>query len=682
MNDMYKLYVSINGSDNNDGSESSPFATPNKAICKVREIIANGLDAPVTVYFHAGDYKFTGATLSEEDSGTEEYPIKYTAYGDGEVIFNSGVTLEPSGFTKISDEIKERLQGDAKEKVLVYDLKTKGLTIEDISRLHSVGVSHMDDCYDDNTRGNNCELFWNNKRLTLARYPNKGFVKIVDVVDKGDITNDTRVEIRNPKGATIKIEEEVAERARNWKDLNDVRAFGYFYWDWADGSAPIKSIDCDKCELTFAQAISRGVAKNMYFNFYNVLDELDIPGEYYIDRENLLLYVYPPEDVNSSDIMISISNEVMLTIKKAEHITIEGITFKGTRNNCMNINSNNITIKNCTITDIYGWAIYCGGNNIKVYGCDISHTGRGGISLTGGDRKTFKSSGNVAENNYVHDWAEVFQTYASGIEVGGCGNVIRHNELCNTPHMAIYYSGNDEIIEYNYIHDVVLQSHDAGAVYGGRDWTAYGCEIRYNIIENAGNDEYHPNSIYWDDCHSGQKAYGNIIISPNAKGFLIGGGKDNVVENNVILGGECSILYDERGIAGVRDPESWYAGARKGGNNWPFLYGSPYKTEIWAKRFPDLARVHDDFDKIDDPDFAPNPSRAIIRNNVVSQKEDWGFFIGETVQKLGTIENNIKLTDASECWADASKYEIKPEILEKLPELKNIPIDKIGRYKD
>ena len=52
-------YVSPNGSDENDGSKNKPFATPEKAVEAVRETIAAGLNKPVTVYFHAGDYKVT-----------------------------------------------------------------------------------------------------------------------------------------------------------------------------------------------------------------------------------------------------------------------------------------------------------------------------------------------------------------------------------------------------------------------------------------------------------------------------------------------------------------------------------------------------------------------------------------------------------------------------------------------
>ena len=84
------LYVSQNGSDENDGSKDKPFATPERAVEAVRTLIADGLNKPVTVYFHAGDYRIENINFTEADSGTAEYPVTYKAYGDGEVIFNGG----------------------------------------------------------------------------------------------------------------------------------------------------------------------------------------------------------------------------------------------------------------------------------------------------------------------------------------------------------------------------------------------------------------------------------------------------------------------------------------------------------------------------------------------------------------------------------------------------------------
>ena len=98
--------------------------------------------------------------------------------------------------------------------------------------------------------------------------------------------------------------------------------------------------------------------------------------------------------------------------------------------------------------------------------------------------------------------------------------------------------------------------------------------------------------------------------------------------------------------------------------------------------FKDIVKkVNDNFDNVDDPDFAPNPSRAVIRNNVCVCYNDYGFFVAESVRKLGTIENNLVFSSEDECIVPGSKYELKPEVKKQLPEFKDIPVDEIGLYK-
>ena len=144
--------------------------------------------------------------------------------------------------------------------------------------------------------------------------------------------------------------------------------------------------------------------------------------------------------------------------------------------------------------------------------------------MTGGDRKTLTPGNCMVLNNNIHHFAEIYETYAGGIHLNGVGNTITHNEVAFTPHAAIFYSGNDLIIEYNYIHDAVLHSDGAGAIYSGQDWTQRGTVIRYNVLERIGSDRFKPCGIYWDDRLSGQMAYGNFLIHIGHNGFLIGGG--------------------------------------------------------------------------------------------------------------------------------------------------------------
>ena len=55
--------------------------------------------------------------------------------------------------------------------------------------------------------------------------------------------------------------------------------------------------------------------------------------------------------------------------------------------------------------------------------------------------------------------------------------------------MAIVFGGNEHLIEFNEIHDVCHESNDAGAIYGGRDWTMRGTVIRYNYFHDISGFE-------------------------------------------------------------------------------------------------------------------------------------------------------------------------------------------------
>ena len=158
------------------------------------------------------------------------------------------------------------------------------------------------------------------------------------------------------------------------------------------------------------------------------------------------------------------------------------------------------------------------------------------MSINGGDSWNLISSENVVYNNYIHDWARVEATYRSGISIGGCGNLVSHNEICNSPHQAIGWGGPNHIFEYNEIYNVLTETADCGVFYGGRNYISHGCIIRYNYIHDIGFEGIdNAFGIYFDDGMTGQTAYGNIIMNVTGRGFLIGGGRDNRVYNNIII---------------------------------------------------------------------------------------------------------------------------------------------------
>lgn len=369
------------------------------------------------------------------------------------------------------------------------------------------------------------------------------------------------------------------------------------------------------------------------------------------------------------------------------NLTFHGFTLTGTMGNAIHFQGDGIVLQDIHIFNIDGNGILCEGSYNQISGCDISHTGRGGIILKGGDRNTLTSGCNRAYNNYIHDYSEVYQTYQPGIQLEGVGNQCDHNEICDSPHMAIGYHGNEHLIEYNDIHHVVQQSSDAGAIYAGYDWAAHGTVIRYNLLKHIGSGEFTPDGIYWDDGHSGQTAYGNILIDVRKYSFLAGGGRENVIEGNVIIdSGAWPIHYDDRNRDGfLHNGWAHQATCTPDSPQWQHLRQVPYDSLPWRVRYPRLAALRTDFDDPDDPNFPINPAYSSVCYNVIIDARadtfDWKDGIAESVFRYSTVSGNCIYKTAEEAKWDPEVLEFTPDspVFREIPSFKNPPSKGIGR---
>lgn len=342
-------------------------------------------------------------------------------------------------------------------------------------------------------------------------------------------------------------------------------------------------------------------------------------------------------------------------------------------------------MKNCLIKNVAGNAAVINGYNNLISENEITHTGRGGIIISGGDRVTLTPGNSKADNNLIHDWSEIYQTYQPAVTLNGVGNICSHNEIYNSPHEAITYSGNNHVIEYNVIHDVCLLSDDAGAIYAGRRWDWYGTVIRYNCIYDLGSDGHTPDGIYMDDALSGQTIYGNLLINVPKIGLHLGGGRDLEVHNNIIINSnDRPISYDQRAIDGVNG--GWFTISKPNGSIWTNLYASPWKTELWQNTYPGTARLKDDFTNPDDPDFAPNPSYSSVTGNLIVNAGGKIGSISEKADKYSDISENAvyRLTKLDGIFNSPAEgdYTLKEnsKVFEKIPGFENLPISEMGRY--
>ena len=689
------IYVSTDGDDSGAGTFDDPLATIQEARLRVRTMDKTGKDG-IVVALKGGEYSVDGLVFTEEDGGTASCPITYCAYGDGEVVLNGGKTLKSDDFTSVTDTaVKSRLSADAAKKVVCADLKELGLTAADWGKLYPVGGYGTADQYDGDTTGPTpCSLYYNGEPCVTARYPNSGFLTVEGIVREGNGLESSTSNhaqradwnvLRNPDTTIFTIDKNTADRIRSYASLDTVWLWTALMYNWADTTVPLKKFDYENRTLEPAYVSKFGAQKGTTYYIFNVIEELDAPGEWYLDRENSLLYLYPLGGINTANIMLSLSVNDLITVDGASFLRFKGLSLRGTRGNGMVINANDVSVEDCLISDLSGIGIEADGYRIRITDCELAHIGATGADIKGGDRETLTPGDNRVENCLFHDYSEVALTAGPGVNIFGVGNVCAHNEFYNSPQQAIFYGGNNILIEYNLIHDVALLSDDCSAIYAGRRWDYGGCVLRYNVMYNLGDDEHSPNGIYWDDGLSGQTAYGNMIVNCKANGFLIGGGRDHLVYNNVLINCLHAFSYDDRSRDGATNPDSWFKHSMEGEDMTQNLMASPWKTEVWQKAYSYMKDWFLDYSKTDDPNFIPNPSNSCVCGNLIVQFDGRAGEFNKSVRRYSDISGNAayRLGAIKKLFVDpgSGDYRLRDDSLvyKEIPDFQSLPFASIGR---
>ena len=173
--------------------------------------------------------------------------------------------------------------------------------------------------------GGGLELFFNDRPMTLARWPNEGFVKITGLV------GGRPVNVRGTKGDRIGKFMYAGERPKRWADEKDVWVHGYWFWDWSDQRHKVESIDTAKRIIAVKPPYhGYGYRVGQWFYAFNILAELDRPGEWYLDREAGTLYFWPPSDLAKGRAVVSVAGE-LVTMRGTSHVTLRGLTFEAAR---------------------------------------------------------------------------------------------------------------------------------------------------------------------------------------------------------------------------------------------------------------------------------------------------------------------------------------------------------------
>ena len=510
-----ELYVAPTGQDDAPGTLARPFATVARARDALRELRAAGkLVGPATVYLRGGRYAL-GQTLKLEaqDSGTAEAPVVFGAYRGEKPVLSGGKAI--TGF----------VAGEGP--LLKADLAAQGLK----------GARFK-------------QLFMGGQRQVLARYPNYdpanpitgGWAYVDPKAPAAGTTWDAA-----PMGRRLLQYRETD--ARRWAEPTQGRICIFAGFEWWNDFVPIASTDPAQRTITLAKDCSYRINPGDRYYVMGLREELDAPGEWWLDEKESTLWFYPPRPLQGETVYAPVL-QTILQLEGTKHLTVQGLGLEVCEGTAVTMNNTETCrLAACTIRNVgeYGGSgvALAGGKNSGIVGCDISEIGRDGIVLSGGDIITRTPAGNYAENNHL--WhTGIFYKQGSGIAVGGVGNRVSRNLVHDVPRFAVVASGCDYVIELNHLHHVSLETTDTGAIYcSAWDWRGtHGSVIRYNFIHDVigrgrVNGEwrapYFAWGIYLDWSAMGTHTYGNIVARAPRGGLHLHDGRDNLIENNIIV---------------------------------------------------------------------------------------------------------------------------------------------------
>ncbi len=584
-------YLSPSGNDKNEGTESKPFKSLEKAKEVIGQLIADGLEnQEIKVYLRGGTYFFDKSVVFGEEFGKGNNTILISAFESEIPVFSAGKIL--TGWQKVENSISN-LPDVAQGKVWVTKIP----------------------------EGN---------PNTIARFLGKDTISLQNSIS-GHMSTAEPDEMNVSKddfmGANYDTPEPYSKfifsenSLRDWENITDIEVVVRPHYGWVSNILPLDSIDYENntayttvpATYFITKLSGSGDDANPNLRVLNAVDYLDEPGEWVINSLENKIY-YWPEEEEPLNIYYPLSKEIIrLEGNDEEGILIKNITFRGITFS----HGDRDTMKKGDIGIQHDWAFYnksdalvrfVGSENCIIDQCRFISSGGGGVRfdlysqnnkiinsefkylggtpilLAGyGPGKKDVNKNNQIINNEIHDGGESY-LHSPALFVWQSGsNLIAHNLIHHIPYTGIVISGPrpqffnvklmgnrreltgtvrweevkdvvnpewnrysahlndwdtlfpylfaaDNIIEYNEIHHVMEEMDDGNAIYlSGTGWNNV---VRKNYVHH--NFSPHRQASLRSDDYAKDITFSDNIIYKFARGGIIAK-YDATITNNFVI---------------------------------------------------------------------------------------------------------------------------------------------------
>ena len=364
--------VAPDGSDTASGSPDRPFATLHRAQQAARQ--ARGREA-VTILLREGTYYLSETfVLTAEDSGTQGAPVVYQAYAKEQAVISGGIRLRDLKWEPYRDGIMKA----------------------------TVPAGFTSD-----------QLFVNGQRQPMARYPN---------------FNPNERHFNGYAADAIS-----PERAARWQDPRGGFIHAMHASEWGGMHYVITGKGPDN-KVTYEGGWQNNRPSGMHGQFRmveNIFEELDAPGEWFLDSKTSTLYFYPPAGLDLAKATIEAVRlrhlvELRGTAQApVRFVTIKGLVFRHAARTFMDnkeplvrsdwttyrggavfyTGTEDCALEDCFIDQVGGNAVFVNHYNrrLTVRGCHIAGAGANGVAFVG-DRDAAR---------VPRDWKDRSQTFAT-----------------------------------------------------------------------------------------------------------------------------------------------------------------------------------------------------------------------------------------------------------------------------